>query len=81
MKIMLADSAATKGDVIKSKENVYEIDLEVMDKMNMFWGNHLLCLGIFLKTLYIIQSSQNPKTMLNIGQCFCLEPKHQMTIK
>lgn len=36
MKIMLADSAATKGDVIKSKENVYEIDLEVMNKMNMF---------------------------------------------
>lgn len=45
MKITLADSAAIKGDMIKSEENVYEKDLEIMNKMNMFRGNHLFWPG------------------------------------
>lgn len=41
IKIMLDDSAAPEGEVIKSKKNLYEVDLEVMDKINMFRGNDL----------------------------------------
>lgn len=61
MKIMLADSAATKGEGIKSKENVYEIDLEVMDKMNMFRGNHLLWRGYIPEDLIHISKLTKSK--------------------
>lgn len=40
MKLMLDDSAS-EGEVIKSKQNVDEINLEVMDRLNMFGGSPL----------------------------------------